>query len=349
MGQWIWQDGLRRGIFTAHSVLLTNLIGPPGLLLHFLTCAVTGKGFPPAMAAEEPGAGVQVPASIVGSSSRSAMALAQSLFDGPSGFDTEGVIQHLDPGVIWEDFSAARAVQEGRDAVASALRKRSQSDSAAARPYAIERMADGVQSTGFTYRRDAEGIRGNVYVELKDGRIAYVREIAEPLFKPGPSTAALLKAVAKPTNEELAAFNARPLPIKKRNPQGAQDVVTYLWKEINGRDPDEIISLYGKDVVYEDLNFENPFVGKEAVQAFIEEFDVPGITFIPERISEGSDSCAFTWRVQLSGVEGSTAGISFYSVADGKVTYVRDIPQPAISPPPLQTLAAQLNPRLRKF
>ena len=28
---------LRREIFTCHSVLLTNLIGPPGLLLHALT------------------------------------------------------------------------------------------------------------------------------------------------------------------------------------------------------------------------------------------------------------------------------------------------------------------------
>ncbi|CAM9994414.1 unnamed protein product, partial [Heterosigma akashiwo] len=43
VGQMIWADGLRRGIFTPHSVLLTNLIGPPGLLLHTLTCLVTGK------------------------------------------------------------------------------------------------------------------------------------------------------------------------------------------------------------------------------------------------------------------------------------------------------------------
>jgi hypothetical protein len=46
VGRFIWLDGLRRGIFTPHSVLLTNLIGPPGLLLHALTCLVTGKGLP---------------------------------------------------------------------------------------------------------------------------------------------------------------------------------------------------------------------------------------------------------------------------------------------------------------
>jgi hypothetical protein len=43
IGRWIWLDGLRRNIFTSHSVLLANLIGPPGLLLHFATCAITGK------------------------------------------------------------------------------------------------------------------------------------------------------------------------------------------------------------------------------------------------------------------------------------------------------------------
>mmetsp|Transcript_23682 Transcript_23682/g.71026 ORF Transcript_23682/g.71026 Transcript_23682/m.71026 type:complete len:231 (+) Transcript_23682:108-800(+) len=47
VGRFIWLDGERRGVFTPHSVLLTNLIGPPGLMLHFLTCALTGKGLPP--------------------------------------------------------------------------------------------------------------------------------------------------------------------------------------------------------------------------------------------------------------------------------------------------------------
>ena len=46
VGRWIWMDGLRRGIFTSHSVLLCNLIGPPGLLLHWITCFLIGKGLP---------------------------------------------------------------------------------------------------------------------------------------------------------------------------------------------------------------------------------------------------------------------------------------------------------------
>ena len=57
MGRWIWLDGLRRGVFTPHSVLLCNLIGPPGLLLHWLTCLVTGKGGWPANEAADLGGG----------------------------------------------------------------------------------------------------------------------------------------------------------------------------------------------------------------------------------------------------------------------------------------------------
>ena len=48
--RYIWLDGLRRDIPTNFSVLLTNLIGPPGLVLHLATCAVLGKGLPPAEA-----------------------------------------------------------------------------------------------------------------------------------------------------------------------------------------------------------------------------------------------------------------------------------------------------------
>jgi len=46
VGRWIWLDGIRRDIFTIHSVILCNLIGPPGFLLHLLTCAITGKELP---------------------------------------------------------------------------------------------------------------------------------------------------------------------------------------------------------------------------------------------------------------------------------------------------------------
>lgn len=46
VGRWIYLDGQRRGIFTSHSVLFCNLIGPPGILIHAATCLLTGKGLP---------------------------------------------------------------------------------------------------------------------------------------------------------------------------------------------------------------------------------------------------------------------------------------------------------------
>jgi hypothetical protein len=43
VGRYVWMDGLKRGIFTAPAVLFCNLIGPPGLLIHWITCKLSGK------------------------------------------------------------------------------------------------------------------------------------------------------------------------------------------------------------------------------------------------------------------------------------------------------------------
>jgi hypothetical protein len=43
VGRLIWQDGVQRNLPTAPAVLLCNLIGPPGLLLHWATCAYYGQ------------------------------------------------------------------------------------------------------------------------------------------------------------------------------------------------------------------------------------------------------------------------------------------------------------------
>lgn len=55
VGRWIYLDGRRRGIFTSHSVLLCNLIGPPGLLAHAATCLLFGKGLPAEAAEQDDG------------------------------------------------------------------------------------------------------------------------------------------------------------------------------------------------------------------------------------------------------------------------------------------------------
>lgn len=49
VGRAIWLDAVSRGysgLFAAPSLLLTNFIGPPGLLLYVFSCLVSGKGLP---------------------------------------------------------------------------------------------------------------------------------------------------------------------------------------------------------------------------------------------------------------------------------------------------------------
>jgi hypothetical protein len=43
VGRYIWLDGLKRGIFTFPALLFCNLIGPPGLLIYWITCLASGK------------------------------------------------------------------------------------------------------------------------------------------------------------------------------------------------------------------------------------------------------------------------------------------------------------------
>jgi hypothetical protein len=148
-------------------------------------------------------------------------------------------------------------------------------------------------------------------VEVDDeGRIVYVREIAEPILKPGGATAELLKAVAKPPATPPGDL------VLARTPATASDLVAYLWLEVQGSKDfrREALRFFDEDVVYEDLNFALPFAGADAVGTFLEEFDIPGLTFVPDRISDGKDDCCFTWEVDL-GVEGASRvkGISFYA------------------------------------
>jgi hypothetical protein len=89
-------------------------------------------------------------------------------------------------------------------------------------------------------------------------------------------------------------------------------------------------------------------VGKSQVLDFVTAFDIPGIEFVPLKVSEGDKAVAFTWKVVVNGDDGPS-GISFYEVDDaGKVSFIRDIPAP--SPAgfrPLGALAEAGDPELR--
>ncbi len=54
VGRWIYWQGQRTGVWTAHSLLLCLFAGPMGLLSHIVTAGVTEKFFPKSDAVSNP-------------------------------------------------------------------------------------------------------------------------------------------------------------------------------------------------------------------------------------------------------------------------------------------------------
>ena len=348
VGRFIWMDGLKRGIFTSHSVLLTNLIGPPGLLLHFLTCILFGKGLPPVdssiLSMDNDNSEASTDIIAVRSNNKQATAGATKT----PVFRAESVIQPLlpnllsstsdeariallalcDESTVWEYTNDSNPSIVGRDAIEKMLSDRSKNFPSNAR-IVIDKVAAGSTSCGFTFHLAQEGVQGKglrstIFFEFSQAneksekkKIAYVREVAEPLFKPGAATSKLLRAVVSEAVKKDPSLAIRPPTPSRRTTSSAPDLCRYLWTEVNGSDKELTLGLFDENIIYEDFNFPKPFVGKAEVSDFLDEFDIPGIRFIPERFTDGpkgSTSCCFTWRVELAGVAQSTRGISFYEL-----------------------------------
>lgn len=195
------------------------------------------------------------------------------------------------------------------------------------------------------------GLQGTTFFALNDkGQIRYARECVEPLFKPGGAIAGLLAAVSEDAVKK-GLVPAKAAGLAERAPRGAADTVRYMWLEAYGKEEfglDKLMAMFSEGIYYRDFNYDAPFVGKAEVANFVEEFDFPGIKFVAEEISEGERGCCFTWRVEIAGQEQAIRGVSYYELDDaGKVKYVRDIPEPALKPAPLQALATSVRPGLR--
>ena len=165
--------------------------------------------------------------------------LARIIFD-EQGLDAAAVRPLLARDCLWEDYTTR--IASGADDVAEMIAAKP----TAARPYTIERIANGRRRGGFTYHREdssgTRGLRGTVFIELNDaGEIQFVREMAEPLFKPGEAMIKFLQAVAKPKGDET------PAAYEKREPVGCPDAVRYIWKDSNG-DMAEALRLMCDDV-----------------------------------------------------------------------------------------------------
>lgn len=216
--------------------------------------------------------------------------------------------------------------------------------------FRLDRITDGKKACGFAWTwtcGEEEGLRGTTFVELNDNNeIVYIREIPEPIYKPGDAILDLLKAVT--AGAEPKVFDE---PLVTREPKDANDVVKYLFNEVQGRDVGEAMKLFSSDIVYRDFNYEDVLNGKAEVQKFIEDFSFPGIEFRAQRFDDGVISSCFTWEVVLMDAPDSIKGISLYELDPETklVNYVRDVPESAIKPPILGKIARQLRPGLGVF
>jgi hypothetical protein len=215
----------------------------------------------------------------------------------------------------------------------------------------IDKISDGDSACGFAWTwistdGKEEGLRGTSFVRLNDkGEIQFVREIPEPLYKPGDLTLELLKAVTK---------DAKPKPpviYKSKTPKTANEVAKYLFLDVQGGDIDEAMRFFAEDIVYRDFNYEEPLRNTAEVRKFIEDFSFPGIEFNPLDFDDGILSSCFTWEVRLDGQDTAIKGMSFYELDPDTrlIIYVRDVPESAIKPPPLGKLARVLRPGIGVF
>ena len=360
VGRFIWLDGIQRGIFTPHSVLLTNLIGPPGFLLHYLTCLIVGKGLPPVdMTTIDESLSSQLvtlPSAAAGKVRADSIIRLYfaNLYDKSLNV-VEAIVNACDDDVVWEDLSVGNLL--GKNAVRDHLNKKVSSLPTSSK-MVVDRISDGSKSAGYTFyleENGKQGIRGTTFVSLgPNGKITNVREICEPIFKPGGQIAQLLRSVTEKAMKD-APLKSPPVFKQRDDFSSASEMVKYLWQEVQGSDKEEALKLFSDDIIYQDFNFKSSFNGKAEVADFLDEFDIPGIEFVPEMIDDGKDSCAFTWKISIAGVDGTVRGISFYDTkldektGKRRISYIRDIPEPAIKPPPLQSIASVVNPGLKTF
>ncbi len=278
-------------------------------------------------------------------------AMLRTLFATGSAVDPKAVATACSPTVEWVDMGLKDPIR-GPDEVEAHLARCYPPGS----QLVVEKLADGTASGGFSWRREAEGVdgsglRGVTYVEMDaTGRIAYVQEGYEPIFKPGKGLELLFKLVGK-----LAEKNPTPKPkpaFRQATPRDASGIVKYLWTVAypGGAEPSEALRFFADDIFYEDFNYPKPFVGIDAVAEYIGLLpDFPNVEFVLDRCSQGRRGCCFTWKVVVNGADGPS-GISFKEVdAKGKICFNRDIPAPSIRPPPIGRLAARLRPKLRVF
>ncbi|KAL4437246.1 hypothetical protein ABPG75_004385 [Micractinium tetrahymenae] len=143
------------------------------------------------------------------------------------------------------------------------------------------------------------------------------------------------QAEAKQRQLEQAASSGRVMT--------ASEVATAYYSAWNDKRMDDVLSLMAPDVIYQDLIYEDPFVGREALAAYFKKIEtlVPkDIKFCVEDITEGDPRrCGVRWHVEIADESGTSVqfpfsrGVSFYETNNqGQIVFARDIVEPAIKP-----------------
>ena len=152
--------------------------------------------------------------------SQKASNLAKALFEPLyESFDAANALaEACSEDVVWEDLTEARSAHaQGKEGVLLKLAKRVKAAPAGTR-LVLDDVADGVSSGGFLWHLENDsapgvGLRGSLFFELdSQGKIALVREATEPLFKPGGSTAELLRSVTAKVRYRISALRCLLLP-----------------------------------------------------------------------------------------------------------------------------------------
>ena len=137
----------------------------------------------------------------------------------------------------------------------------------------------------------------------------------------------------------------------------ADALVKSMYEAIDRRDIAAAMEFIDEECVYQDLNFPEPFKGKEAVRKLFEKSceSIPDdLLFVIDDITtEDPLAVGVVWHVELEGIPlPNGRGVSFYRLSKetGKLVFARDIVEPPIKPGDVSFFIIRLiSPLVRKF
>lgn len=119
----------------------------------------------------------------------------------------------------------------------------------------------------------------------------------------------------------------------------ASQLIESIYEAINRRDLNAAMEWIDDQCIYEDLNFSQPFKGKEAVRKLLEEScqGIPDeLQFIIDDLTTGDGlAVGILWHVELDGIPFPNGrGVSFYRFSEvtSKLVLARDLVESPIKP-----------------